>query len=51
MNPIVQEMYAYMQWHFDKQPMRKNMLTGSAYMDELIEGNPLKCYEMFHMTR
>ena len=44
-------MYAYIQWHFDKQPMLTSMLTGSTYMDELTEDNPLKCYEMFHMTR
>ena len=50
-NPIVGEMYAYMQWHFNKQQMRTNMLTCNAYMDKLTEGNPLKCYEMFHMTR
>ena len=51
MNPLVGEMYAYMQRHFDKQPMRTSMLTESGYMDELYEGNPLKCYEMFRMTR
>ena len=51
MNPIVKEMYAYMQRHFDKQPMRTSMLTGNAYMDELYEGNPLKCYKIFCMTR
>ena len=27
------------------------MLAGSAYIDELYEGNPLKCYEIFSMTR
>ena len=50
-NPIVEEMYVYMQRHFDKQPMHTSMLTDSAYMDKLTEGNPLKCYEMFRMTR
>ena len=49
-NPIVGEMYAYMQRHYDKQPMRDSALIGKAYMDEVIEGNPAKCYEMFRMT-
>ena len=49
-NPIVRKMYAYMQRHFDKQPMRTSMLIESGYMDELYEGNPLKCYEKFRMT-
>ena len=49
-NHIVGEMYAYMQWHYDKQPMRASALTGKAYMDEVTEGNAMKCYEMFRMT-
>ncbi|KAL0010095.1 hypothetical protein SO802_005203 [Lithocarpus litseifolius] len=49
-NPIVMEMYAYMQRHYDKQPMRTSALTGKAYIDEVTEGNPAKCYEMFRMT-
>ncbi|KAK9991407.1 hypothetical protein SO802_026392 [Lithocarpus litseifolius] len=48
-NPIVEEMYAYMQRHFDKQPMRISTLTGRSYMDEIIKGNPAKCDEMFRM--
>ena len=50
-NPMVGEMYANMQRHFEKQPMRTSMLTSSGYMDKLYEGNPLKCYKMFCMTR
>ena len=49
-NPIVREMYAYMQRHYDKQPMRASTLTGKAYMDEVTEGNAMNCYEMFRMT-
>ena len=49
-NPIIREMYVYMQWHYDKQLMRTSVLTGKAYMDEVTEGNPAKCYEMFRMT-
>ena len=30
--------------------MRTSTLTGKAYMDEVTEGNPAKCYEMFCMT-
>ena len=43
-------MYAYIQWHFDKQPMRDSALIGTVYMDEVTEGNSTKCYEMFRMT-
>ena len=49
-NPIVEEMYAYMQRHYDKQPMWDSALTNKAYMDKVTEGNPAKCYEMFRMT-
>ena len=49
-NPIVREMYAYMQRHYDKQPMRDSVLTGKVYMDEVTEANPAKCYEIFRMT-
>ena len=31
--------------------MRTSMLTNRGYMDELYEGNPLKCYEIFRITR
>ena len=50
MNPIVEEIYVYMQHHYDKEPMRASTLTSKAYMDEVTEGNPAKCYKMFHMT-
>ncbi|XP_050257153.1 uncharacterized protein LOC126702493 [Quercus robur] len=43
-------MYAYMQRHYDKQPMRASALTGKAYMDKATEGNAMNCYEMFRMT-
>ena len=49
-NPIVREMSVYMQHHYDKEPMQTSTLTGKAYMDEVIEGNPANCYEMFRMT-
>nr|POE70529.1 hypothetical protein CFP56_22971 [Quercus suber] len=48
-NPLVGEMFAYMQRHYDKQPMRDSILTGQGYMDEL-DSNPSKCFEMFRMT-
>ena len=31
--------------------MRTSILIGYGYMKELNKGNPLKCYEMFCMTR
>ncbi|XP_030949419.1 uncharacterized protein LOC115973302 [Quercus lobata] len=49
-NPIIGEVYAYMQRHYDKQPMRTSALTGKAYMDEVTEGNQANCFEMFRMT-
>ena len=49
-NPLVGEMFAYMQRHYDKQPMRTSILTGDGYMEELKDSNPKKCFEMFHMT-
>ena len=50
-NPIVGEMFAYLQRHYDIQPMRTGILIGHGYMEELNKGNPLKCYEMFCKTR
>ena len=49
-NHIVGEMYVYMQRHYDKEPMQTSTLTGKAYMDEVTEGNPAKCYKTFRMT-
>ena len=49
-NPIVEEIYVYMQRHYDKELMQTSMLTDKAYMDEVTEGNPTKCYKMFRMT-
>ena len=40
----------YMQRHYDKELMQTSMLTDKAYMDEVTEGNPTKCYKMFRMT-
>ncbi|KAK9997996.1 hypothetical protein SO802_017599 [Lithocarpus litseifolius] len=50
-NPIVGEMFAYMQQRYDKQPIRTSVLMGNRYMEELEESNPKKCFEMFRMTR
>ena len=49
-NPIVWEMFAYLQRQCDIQPMCTSILIGHGYIAELNEGNPLKCYEMFCMT-
>jgi len=50
-NPLVGEMFAYMQRHYDKQSMRTSILMRDGYMEELKDGNPKKCFEMFRMTR
>ena len=31
--------------------MRTSVLTGNGYMEEMEEGNPKKCFELFRMTR
>ena len=49
-NPLVGEMFTYMQQHYDKQPMHDSILMGQGYMDEL-DSNPNKCFKMFRMTR
>ena len=51
LNPLVGEMFAYMQRHYDKQLMHANILTGNGYMEELEDSNPKKCFKMFRMTR
>ena len=48
-NPIVGEMFSYMQRHYNKQPMHTSVLMENGYMEELED--PIKCFEMFHMTR
>ena len=31
--------------------MHTSVLTENGYMEEVEEGNPKKCFELFHMTR
>ena len=31
--------------------MRTSVLTGNGYMEQMEEGNPKKCFELFRMTR
>ena len=50
MNPIVGEMYAYMQRYYDKQPMRASALTDKAYMDEVTKGNAEVLRDVPHDT-
>ncbi|CAH9126374.1 unnamed protein product [Cuscuta epithymum] len=33
----------------EKIPCRTSILTGNAYIDELMTGHPLRCYENFRM--
>ena len=48
--PLIGEMVAYFQWHYDKRPQRTSILSGSDYMAEVRDGNPTNCHEMFRMT-
>ena len=50
-NPIVGEMFASLQRHCDIYPMHTSILIRHGYMEELNKGNPLKCNEIFCMTR
>ena len=31
--------------------MHTSVLTGNGYMEQMEEGNPKKCFELFRMTR
>ena len=48
--PLVGEMVAYFQRHYDKRPMHTSILSGKNYMDEVRDGNPTNCHDMFRMT-
>ena len=48
--PLVGEMAAYFQRHYDKCPMHTSILSGKGYMDEVRDGNPTNCHDIFCMT-
>ena len=48
--PLVGKMVAYFQRHYDKRPMHTSILSGKNYMDEVRDGNPTNCHDMFRMT-
>ena len=48
--PLIGEMVAYFQQHYDKRPQRTSILSGSDYMVEVRDGNPTNCHDMFRMT-
>ena len=48
--PLIGEMMAYFQQHYDKRPQRTCILSGSDYMAEVRDGNPTNCHDMFRMT-
>lgn len=39
----------YVQKYYINSPRCTSILTGRSFMDEIIEGNPQVCYEMFRM--
>ena len=45
-NGLVGEMASYVQ----RGPMRTSILIGNGYMDEVRDGNPQPCFEMFRMS-
>nr|POF09385.1 hypothetical protein CFP56_42419 [Quercus suber] len=48
--PLISEMMAYFQRHYDKHPMCTSILSGKDYMAEVRDGNPTNCHDMFCMT-
>ena len=48
--PLIGEMVAYFQQHYDKRPMRTSILSGKDYIAKVRNGNPTNCHDMFHMT-
>ena len=48
--PLIGEMVAYFQRHYDKHPQRTSILSGSDYMAEVRDGNPTNYHEMLCMT-
>nr|POE93829.1 hypothetical protein CFP56_16143 [Quercus suber] len=48
--PLVGKMVTYFQRHYDKCPMRTNILSDKDYMAEVRDGNPTNCHNMFHVT-
>ncbi|KAK9986957.1 hypothetical protein SO802_031908 [Lithocarpus litseifolius] len=48
--PLIGEIVAYFQRHYDKCPQRTSILSGSDYMAEVRDGNPTNCHDMFRMT-
>ena len=51
--PLIGEMVAYFQQHYNKHPRRTSILSGSAYMAEVRDGNPTNCHDRHvpHDTR
>ena len=47
--PLVGEMVAYFQRHYNKRPMRTSILSGKDYMAEMRDGNPTNCHDVFRM--
>ena len=41
----------YVQKYYMKQPMCTSILSGRSYVQEVLEGNPQVCYEIFHMDK
>ncbi|RHN70855.1 hypothetical protein MtrunA17_Chr3g0140031 [Medicago truncatula] len=37
--------------HLCKEPCRTSELTGHSWVQEILQGNPTRCYEMFRMEK
>ena len=48
--PLIGEIVAYFQQHYDKLPQHTSILSGSEYMAEVRDGNPTNCHDMFRIT-
>nr|POE98171.1 putative nuclease harbi1 [Quercus suber] len=49
-NGLVGEMASYVQRPYNKCPMCTSILTCSGYMEEVRDGNPKQCFEIFRMS-
>ena len=48
---LMKYVYEYYKTYLPKMPCRTSLLSGKAYVMEILDGNPTVCYEMFRMRK